>query len=166
MLASHSAPRHYTPSRLDSLTNYSREDGQRQQVTQHPGTTLHIGRIYLRTTAAETGSFSRSLSTQALNSISVGFTYILQPRRRAVLAGHSAPRHYTPSRLDLLPTAAGKGSVSWSLNSQALQSISVGFTYSLQPRRRAVLAGHSAPRHYTPSRLDSLTNYSSEGGQC
>ena len=102
VLAGHSAPRHYTPSRLDSLTFYSSEEGQCQPVTQHPGTTLHLGWIHLQTTAAKKGSVSRSLSTQALQSISVGFTYPLQQRRQAVLAGHSAPRHYTPSRLDLL----------------------------------------------------------------
>ena len=67
-----------------------------------------------------------------------------------------------------------------------LPSASTGFTYSLQQRRRVVLAGNSTRIYqtmsrihllptaaktavlveYTPSRLDSLTSYSSEVGQC
>ena len=165
------------------------------------------------------GIVSQPLSTQALHSISIGFTNILPQRRRAVLAGHSAPRHYTPSRPASLTSYSSEGgSVSRPLSTQALHSISirftyilpqrkegsisrprhntkprsVGFTYFLQQRRRAVLAGHPAPRHYTQSRSDpltiysrrravlavhsgttlnlgrsdSLTSYSSEGGQC
>ena len=53
------------------------------------------------------------------------------------------------------------------LSTQALLPIPIGFTYELQQPRRAVLAGHFAPKHYTSSRLDSLTCYSSsEGGPC
>ena len=94
MLVDHSAPRHCTPPRPDSLTNYSSEEGQCQPATQYPGTTLHRGRIQLLATAAKEGSVSQPVSTRALHSSSVGFTYSLQQRRRALLAGHSAPRHY------------------------------------------------------------------------
>ena len=77
MLAGHSAARHWAPSRMDSLTRYSREEGQCQPITQHLGTTLHLGWVHLRATAAKKGSVSRSLNAQALHSISVGFTYQL-----------------------------------------------------------------------------------------
>ena len=139
MLAGHSVPTHYTPSRSDSLTRYRREGGQCYPATQHPRTTLHLGRIHLLATATKEGSISRPLSTQALHYISIGFTYSLQQQIRPV------------SRL---------------LSTHALHSISIGFTYSLQQRRRAVSASHSAPRNYTSSRSDSLTPYSSKGGQC
>ena len=108
MLAGHSAPKHYTPSRSDSLTNYRSEGGQCYPATQHPGTILDLGRIHLRTTAAKKSSVSQPLITQALHSIVFGLTYLLQQRRRAVLAGLSA------------------------------HCISVGFTYFLQQRRIAV----------------------------
>ena len=128
--------------------------------------TLHLGRNLLRARAAKEGSVSRPLITQAFHSISVGFTYELEQRRMAVLAGHPAPSHYTSGRIHLLPTAATEGSVSRPLSTQPLHSILVGFTYLLQLRRRVVLAGHSAPRHYTLSRSDSLTRYRSKGWQC
>ena len=84
MLPGYPAPRHYTPSRLDSLTSYSSEEGQCQPVTQLLGTRLHLGWIHLPTIAAKKGSVSRSLSTLVLHPISVGFTYFLQQRRSAV----------------------------------------------------------------------------------
>ena len=40
MLAGHLAPRHYTPSRSDSLTFYSSEEGQCGPATKHPDNTL------------------------------------------------------------------------------------------------------------------------------
>ena len=69
-----------------------------------------------------------------------------------MLAGHSAPWHYTPSRSDSLSTKPKESSVSRPLSTQALDPTAVEFTYLLQNRRMAVLASHSAPRHYTPSR--------------
>ena len=109
MLAGHSAPRHYTPSWSGSLTTYSSEGGQCKPATQHPGTTPHPGRIHLLATAVKEGSVSRPLSTQSLHCIPGGFTYELQQRRRALLAGHSAPRHYTPSRADSLTRYSSEG---------------------------------------------------------
>ena len=70
---------------------------------------------HLQATAAQESGVSRPLSTDAVNSILVGFTYKLQYGRRAVLA---CPMYY---------------------------STSAGFTYKLQPRSREVLAGHPAP---------------------
>ena len=95
------------------------------------------GQIDLHPTATTEGNVSRPLSTQALHSISVDFSYSLQERKEV--------------------------SVSRTFRTQPLHSISSGFSYTLQQRRRVVLAGPSAP---TPSRSDSLTSYSSEGGQC
>ena len=109
MLPGHSAPMHYTPSRLDSLTPYSSEEGQCWPATLHPGTTLHHSRIHLLPTAEMKGSVSRPLRAQALHSILVGFTYELQQRRRRVLAGHSALRHYTTYRLVLLTNYSSEG---------------------------------------------------------
>ena len=84
-----------------------------------------------------------------------------------MLAGHSAPRYCThPRQIHLRATGAEEGSISRPFSTQVLRVIPVGFTYSLQQRRRAVLAGHSAPRHCAPWRSDSLTRYNSEGGQC
>ena len=80
-----------------------------------------------------------------------------------MLAGHPTPKHYTPFRSDSLTSYSSEGG---SVIQPLSTSISVGFTYELQQRGRSVLAGHSAPRHYTPSWSDSLTSYSSEGGQC
>ena len=82
------------------------------------------------------GRVSRPLSTPALHSISHRFTYFLQQRRRAVLAGNPA------------------------------LSVSVGFTYGLWQLTRLVLAGHSEPPHYIPLLSDSLTACSSDGRQC
>ena len=48
------------------------------------------------------------------------------------------------------------------LSTQALRPIPVGFTYELQQRRRAVLASNFVPKHYTSSRSNSLTCYSSD----
>ena len=67
MLAGHSAPRHFTPSRSDSLTRYSSDGEQCQPTTKHPGTTLHLGRIHLLPTTAKEGSVSRLLRTQPLH---------------------------------------------------------------------------------------------------
>ena len=84
-----------------------------------------------------------------------------------MLAGQSARPGTTlnPGRIHLHPTAAKEGSVSRPISAQALHSIS-GFTYILPQSRRAVLAGHSAPKNYTSSRSDSLTSYRSERRQC
>ena len=83
------------------------------------------------------GSISQTLSTQALQPISNGFTYILQQRRKAGLAPDTTLQL---GRIDL-PTAAVKGdSVSRPLSTQALHSNSAVSTYTLQQRRRAGLA--------------------------
>ena len=84
-----------------------------------------------------------------------------------MLADHSAPRQYTLSWSDSLTNCSSKGAVfSRPLSTQALRPLPIGFTYELRQRRRAVLAGHFAPKHYTSSWLDLLTCCSSEGGQC
>ena len=104
MLASHTAR-----TTLHSLTPYSTKGGQCKPATQHPRTTLHLGRIHLLPTAAKKDSVSQPLSTQGLRLISVGFTYFLKQRSRAVLAGHSAPRQYTPSHLGSLTAYSSEG---------------------------------------------------------
>ena len=129
----------------------------------HSGTTLYLGRVHLHSTAAKKGGVSQPLSAHT----SAGFTYILRQRRRAVLAGHSVPRLSIASRSDPL-TSCSRGGEQFSqpFSIQALDCISFGSTYNLQQRRRAVLAGHSALRHYTSSRSDSLTSYRSKIGNC
>ena len=78
-------------------------------------------------------------------------------------AGHSAPRHYTPSPSDSLTFYKAEGE---KCQPATQHSVAVEFTYDLQYRRRAVIDGHSAPRYHTPSLLNSLTIYRTEGGQC
>ena len=103
----------------------------------------------------------------ALRSSSVGSTYKLQQRRTAVLAGYSAPMHYAPARSDPFTSYSSEGrQCSRPLSTHALRFSSVVSTYFLQQRRKAMLAGHSAPMHYAPARSDPLTSYSSEGRQC
>ena len=99
MLAGHTVPRHYPPSQSDPLTSYSSVGWQCSPAAQLRGTTLHLGRIHLHTKAAKEGSVTGLPSS---HSISVGFTYELQQRGMALLAGHSATRHYPPSRSDTL----------------------------------------------------------------
>ena len=60
------------------------------------GTSPHTGRIHLLPTAAKEGSVSRQAIAQVLHLTPVGFTYVLQERRRAALASRSTPRCYTP----------------------------------------------------------------------
>ena len=85
-----------------------------------------------------------------------------------MLAGYLASRHYTPSRSDLLTICSSEGGQCQPVTQHPGITLrpSVRFTYHLQQRRRAVLDGYSAPRHYSPFRFDSLTSYSSEEGQC
>ena len=109
----------------------------------------------------------RPFSTYALLPTSVGFTYRLQQQKRAVLAGHSAPMQYSPSRSDSLTYYSSKGvRCQPPRSTHAPLYISAGFTYFLQQQKRAALAGYSVPAHYSLSWSDSHTCYSSKGGQC
>ena len=78
MLAGNPARIHHAPVRSDSLTSYSKEGGHSEQATQPSYTTLHLGRIHLRATAAKEGSVGKLLNTDTLRSILLGFTYFLQ----------------------------------------------------------------------------------------
>ena len=158
MLAGHSAPRLYT----------------------------RRGRIHLLSAEPNEGSVSRPLSTQALYPVAVEFTYFLQNRMRTVLAGHLAPGHYTRrGRIHLLPTEPKEGSFSRPLrtpsrsNSLTLYSSKEGQCQPTTQRpgttphldRILLLAtaakeGSVSRRLSTPSRLNSLTSYRTEGGQC
>ena len=163
----------------------------RQRSTYCP---LHLGWIHSHPTAAAEGNVSRQHSTHTVHSISVGFTYKLQQRRRRMLADSSAHILSTPSRLDSLTsyssdggecsptaqhtycplhlgwihlhaTAAAEGNVSRQLSPHTVHSTLVGFTYKLQQRRRVMLADSSAHILSTPLRLDSLTRYSCGRGE-
>ena len=108
-----------------------------QPAIQHPLATHSLSRIHLQTTEESGASVSQPL------------------------------RNLGPTlQIHVQTTAAKEGSVNRLLSTLELHSITIGFTYILQQRRRSVLAGHSAPWNDTPSRSDSLTYYSSEGGQC
>ena len=76
-LVDHSAPRHYTPSQSNSLTSYRIEGGLCQTDIPNPDTTPRRGQIHLPTTAAKEGSVSRPLCTQTLHPVAVKFTYEL-----------------------------------------------------------------------------------------
>ena len=135
-----------------------------EQSVSRPLSTQALQPIPVGFTYSLEQSVSRPLSTQELHPIPVEFTYFLQQRRRAVLAGHSAPRHYThPGRIHLRATAAKEGSVSRPL-SQAIHPIPGGFLLPTVVKKGSVSQPLSTQALHS-SRSDSLTSYSSEGGQ-
>ena len=135
-------------------------------ASQHTYCPLNISWIRLHTTAAAEGGVRRELRQHTVHSVSVGFTYTLQQRRRGMLVDSSAHILTTIGWIHLLPTAAAKRNVSRQRSTHTVRSISVGFSYFLQQRWRGMLADSGAHILSTPSRLDSLTSYSSGGGRC